>query len=121
MPTGIGTNLRVTANTTQGGRKYMEDFISVVYQERPDKKGLEYVFFGIFDGHGGREAADFAKKNLMNFIVEQKNFSSNDDNLILKAIKDGFLTTHQAMWKQRGKFWAIFIQTRNCTVSVTVC
>ncbi len=39
----------------------MEDVFSVAYQQTEDEKDLEYAFFGIFDGHGGREAAVFAK------------------------------------------------------------
>ena len=89
----IGLNLRVTGYCNQGGRKYMEDVFSVAYQQvprwnflkegpvsflpvvvfqTPDEKDLEYAFFGIFDGHGGREAAVFAKEHLMDTIVKQK-------------------------------------------------
>ena len=39
----------------------MEDEFGVAYQQTSDEKDLEYAFFGIFDGHGGREAALFAK------------------------------------------------------------
>ena len=39
----------------------MEDVFSVAYQQTEDEKDLEYAYFGIFDGHGGREAAIFAK------------------------------------------------------------
>ena len=42
----------------------MEDEFGVAYQQTADEKDLEYAFFGIFDGHGGREAALFAKVNL---------------------------------------------------------
>ena len=51
----IGVNLRVTGHCNQGGRKYMEDVFSVAYQQTEDEKDLEYAFFGIFDGHGGKE------------------------------------------------------------------
>ena len=61
MAPSIGLNLRVTGYCNQGGRKYMEDVFSVAYQQTEDEKDLEYAFFGIFDGHGGREAAVFAK------------------------------------------------------------
>ena len=61
MAPSIGLNLRVTGYCNQGGRKYMEDVFSVAYQQTEDEKDLEYAFFGIFDGHGGREAAIFAK------------------------------------------------------------
>ena len=56
-----GLNLRVTGHCNQGGRKYMEDVFSVAYQQTEDELDLEYAFFGIFDGHGGKEAALFAK------------------------------------------------------------
>ena len=81
----------------------MEDVFSVAYQQTEDEKDLEYAFFGIFDGHGGREAAQFAKDNLMDFVVSQKNFWSDEDELVLKAIREGFIATHQAMWKELGK------------------
>ena len=65
MAPSLGVNLRVTGHCNQGGRKYMEDIFSVAYQQTDDEKDLEYAFFGIFDGHGGREAAQFAKVNII--------------------------------------------------------
>ena len=47
----------------------MEDIFSVAYQQTDDEKDLEYAFFGIFDGHGGREAAQFAKVNKFLLLV----------------------------------------------------
>lgn len=98
MAPSIGLNLRVTGHCNQGGRKYMEDVFSVAYQQTEDEMDLEYAFFGIFDGHGGKEAAVFAKEHLMDNITKQQNFWSEDDDLVLKAIREGFLTTQQAMW-----------------------
>ena len=43
------------------------DVFSVAYQQTNDEKDLEYAFFGIFDGHGGREAAQFAKVGTKGF------------------------------------------------------
>jgi hypothetical protein len=68
MAPSIGLNLRVTGYKHQGGRKYMEDEFGVAYQQTADEKDLEYAFFGIFDGHGGREAALFAKVSLGKFL-----------------------------------------------------
>lgn len=82
----------------------MEDAFAVAYQQTDDERDLEYAYFGIFDGHGGREAALFAKEHLMNFIVSQKNFWSDRDENVLKAIKDGFVATHMAMWKEVGNW-----------------
>ena len=134
MAPSIGLNLRVTGYKHQGGRKYMEDEFGVAYQQTADEKDLEYAFFGIFDGHGGREAALFAKvrrtkyfitffsylkknlnqnvlmtnsvfqEHLMDFIVRQKGFWAEDDDSVLKAIHEGFLQTHYAMWKELEKW-----------------
>ncbi|XP_015510529.2 uncharacterized protein LOC107217489 [Neodiprion lecontei] len=104
MPLSIGVNLRVTGHCNQGGRKYMEDMFSVAYQQTADDKDLEYAFFGIFDGHGGGEAATYAKEHLMDTIVKQKNFWSDRDEDVLRAIQDGYNNTHQAMWRQLDKW-----------------
>ncbi|XP_076652960.1 protein phosphatase 2C isoform X2 [Halictus rubicundus] len=104
MPLSIGVNLRVTGHCNQGGRKYMEDMFSVAFQSTPDDKDLEYAFFGIFDGHGGGEAASYAKEHLMNVIVKQKNFWSDRDEDVLRAIRDGYVSTHYAMWRELDKW-----------------
>ncbi|XP_014226859.1 uncharacterized protein LOC106652435 [Trichogramma pretiosum] len=104
MPLSIGVNLRVTGHCNQGGRKYMEDMFSVAYQQSSNDRELEYAFFGIFDGHGGGEAALFAKENLMDIIVKQKNFWSDNDEDVLKAIRDGYVNTHYAMWRELDKW-----------------
>ncbi|XP_012288635.1 uncharacterized protein LOC105704189 isoform X2 [Orussus abietinus] len=104
MPLSIGVNLRVTGYCNQGGRKYMEDMFSVAFQQTSDDKDLEYAFFGIFDGHGGGEAATFAKEHLMNIIVKQKNFWSDKDEDVLRAIRDGYVNTHYAMWRELDKW-----------------
>ncbi|CAH1982466.1 unnamed protein product [Acanthoscelides obtectus] len=104
MPASIGVNLRVTGHCRQGGRKYMEDFFSVAYQQTEDEKDLEYAFFGIYDGHGGAEAAAFAKEHLMETIIKHKSFWSDCDEDVLRAIKDGYIATHYAMWREREKW-----------------
>lgn len=99
MSSRVGVNLRASAYLHQGDRKYMEDEFQVAYQRTADKKDIEYAFFGIFDGHGGKEAAHYAKDNLMDNIVSQRAFWSDDDEDVLAAIKEGFLQTHMNMWK----------------------
>lgn len=81
----------------------MEDFFSVAYQEWENKKDLEYAFVGIYDGHGGAEAAKFARQHLIKMIVRQKLFWSKDDHDILQAIREGYIATHYAMWKDQGE------------------
>ena len=87
----------------------MEDVIHVKFKYddnsdgRSDNSHLEYAFIAVYDGHGGAEAAKFAKKHLHDEIVKIKGFWSNDDDQVLKAIKEGFLATHKMMWKAVGK------------------
>ena len=80
----------------------MEDVFSVAYQHTKEGQDLEYAYFGIFDGHGGKHAAIFAKEHLMDNIVSNPYFWSENDEDVLKAIKEGFLITHQAMFKVLG-------------------
>lgn len=79
----------------------MEDFFVLNYEPSEDEHKLEYAFFGIFDGHGGKEAALFAKEHLMKFIVADKRFWSEEDDDVLQAITNGFLQTHHAMWQDQ--------------------
>lgn len=99
----IGVNLRVTGQCSQGGRKYMEDYFSVAYQQSENAKDLEYAFIGIYDGHGGAEAAKFAKEHLMMKIINQRLFWSDNDHDVLRAIREGYIATHYAMWREQGK------------------
>jgi len=46
----------------------------------------ELAFFGVFDGHGGKKAADFAATNLHTFVFQSPNFKTD----IKGAIKEGF-------------------------------
>ena len=39
----------------------------------------------------------------MDFIVRQKSFWGSDDDSVLRAIHEGFVQTHQAMWKELGE------------------
>ena len=123
-------NMRVTANSIQGHRKYMEDCYKIRFQresslyepknrsmleaaksagyfdrQQPDlntNSDILFSYFGIFDGHGGKEAAQFAKEKLYWRIVEQPDFWSEDDSKVLNAIREGFVKCHMEMWKELG-------------------
>uniref|UniRef100_A0A182J7P5 Uncharacterized protein n=1 Tax=Anopheles atroparvus TaxID=41427 RepID=A0A182J7P5_ANOAO len=100
----IGVNLRVTGHTSIGGRKYQEDYFSVAYQQTENDQNLEYAYFGIYDGHGGAEASLYAKEHLMNTIVSQKQFWSENDEDVLKSIREGYIQTHYSMWREQDKW-----------------
>ncbi|KAM6987864.1 protein phosphatase, Mg2+/Mn2+ dependent, 1Da [Tautogolabrus adspersus] len=58
------------------------------------------AFFAVFDGHGGREAAQFARDYLWDFIKKQRGFWSECDREVCAAIRKGFVACHHAMWKK---------------------
>ncbi len=111
MPT-VGLNLRVSTDSKQGGRKYMEDVTHIKFQKGSDGKEIEFAYFGVFDGHGGTEAALFAKEHLLDQITKNKSFFSENDSDVKRAIKEAFLSTHKLMWKAIGKSILVKLQTQ---------
>lgn len=108
-------NMRVTANSSQGHRKYMEDCYKIRFQKEMavskninkidrnnnQQSNILFSYFAIFDGHGGAQASQYCKQHLYWSIIRQEGFwSSDDDSAILNAIKNGFVQCHNAMWSQ---------------------
>ncbi|XP_078404362.1 protein phosphatase, Mg2+/Mn2+ dependent, 1Da [Cetorhinus maximus] len=116
-------SLRVSVHSDQGGRKYMEDVTQVVIESEAEPGEVEseeeeaaagsggeqrprpqprpgVAFFAVFDGHGGREAAVFARDNLWKCIKKQRGFLSEDPEEFRGAIRKGFIACHYAMWKK---------------------
>eukprot|EP00249_Psilotum_nudum_P021975 c28325_g2_i2 orf=270-1616(+) len=50
------------------------------------------AYYGVFDGHGGREAAQFVKENMLKFIVEDVSFPT----AVGDAVRRAFLQTDMA-------------------------
>ncbi|KAJ1410993.1 hypothetical protein SESBI_21528 [Sesbania bispinosa] len=50
------------------------------------------AFYGVFDGHGGKHAADFACHHLPKFILEDEDFPENIERIVASA----FLQTDKA-------------------------
>nr|XP_027194006.1 protein phosphatase 1D-like [Dermatophagoides pteronyssinus] len=112
--------LRISVSSHQGGRKYMEDeYIIIHYQPKnlnhqETKSSVNnnddnlfqksFVFFGIFDGHGGDMAARYTRQNLCHNIVRQRKFWSNDDDQICLAIHKGFVRTQKEMLREVEKW-----------------
>lgn len=76
-----------------------------------DEKVSEHVvntrksvaFFAVFDGHGGREAAHFAREHLWDLLKRQRGFWSKDHSEVCSALGKGFIACHHAMWKELRK------------------
>ncbi|GAA0173471.1 protein phosphatase [Lithospermum erythrorhizon] len=81
-----------------GPKQYMEDeYICVddLHQHLAEAKEFPYpaAFYGVFDGHGGIDAASFAKKNLLTNIVEDPHFPTG----VKRAIRNAFVKTDHAL------------------------
>ncbi|XP_069022631.1 protein phosphatase 1D-like isoform X1 [Embiotoca jacksoni] len=71
--------------------------------DQPDAAGRSrrsVAFFAVFDGHGGREAAQFAREYLWEFMKKQRGFWADCDREVCSAIRKGFVACHHAMWKK---------------------
>nr|XP_043637478.1 probable protein phosphatase 2C 2 [Erigeron canadensis] len=73
----------------KGARDVMEDrFKSFVECNGQDNKK---AFFGVFDGHGGSKAAEFAAENLYKNILAEVEIMGEVN--IIEAIKQGYINT----------------------------
>ena len=98
--------LRVTGFQHKGDRDYMQDFCSMTHQENQDVGGDHlWAVFGVYDGHGGTEAAEYTKENLIKTITESPKFGSIDDNQVVSAIREGFTKVHETMHKEKWQNW----------------
>ncbi|KAJ1185638.1 hypothetical protein NDU88_002428 [Pleurodeles waltl] len=100
MEAAVPYSLSVSVSSDQGGRRYMEDFTRVVVEPEPPPAAASVAFFAVCDGHGGREAAAFARSHLWSLIREQRGFGSDEPAEVCAAIRRGFLDCHRAMWKK---------------------
>lgn len=96
VPLVHSARFEVCIGSTMGRRPTMEDEVVVVGLGPAHNPNED--FFGVFDGHGGREAAVYAAKNLYPKIG--RNFSLNP-NEPLKSITSAFEETNAWMMQQR--------------------
>ncbi|XP_057483478.1 probable protein phosphatase 2C 25 [Actinidia eriantha] len=79
----------------RGRREAMEDRYSAVIDLQGDPK---QAFFGIFDGHGGAKAAEFAAENLNKNILDE--VGKRDGTELEEAVKFGYLNTDSEFLKE---------------------
>lgn len=65
------------------------------------------VCLGLFDGHGGKEAALYATDHLYDNIQSFEGFETSEGEKVKKAIVEGFKKTHEDMWAVRGKEFVV--------------
>ncbi|GKV14609.1 hypothetical protein SLEP1_g25452 [Rubroshorea leprosula] len=86
----------VGISSVKGKKQFMEDTHKILscLQDNSNK-----AFFGVYDGHGGRKAADYVAENLHDNIFElMKNCTRNEEKV--EAIKAGYLKTDEEFLKQ---------------------
>ena len=84
----------------------MEDYLDV--RMAPSNEALrsipglkEQAFVGVFDGHGGKEAALYARERLWDLIQEQSKFRTTDREKVAEAIRDAYWSIHREMEPMR--------------------
>ncbi|CBI16793.3 unnamed protein product, partial [Vitis vinifera] len=88
--TGVGVS------SIRGKKKFMEDAHKIVSCSfGSSNKG----FFGVYDGHGGKMAADFVVENLHTNIFEKLE-NCAEDTTKEEAVKAGYLKTDEEFLKQ---------------------
>ncbi|KAH9309979.1 hypothetical protein KI387_037890, partial [Taxus chinensis] len=82
----------------KGRREIMEDTHKAMVNLDGDSK---QAFFGVFDGHGGRKAADFAAENIgHNIINALVDMGDQEEDNIVQAVRSGYLATDAEFLKQ---------------------
>ncbi|PRP86221.1 protein phosphatase 2C [Planoprotostelium fungivorum] len=105
--TSLAHTLQFAIASTQGNKPTMEDTSKVIpfgkkseedenipSIRRPDEEKAitqieeksDYAYFGVYDGHGGNQAADFVAQKLHSFIVTNPKFTTDTES----AIREGF-------------------------------
>ncbi|EOY00658.1 Phosphatase 2C family protein, putative [Theobroma cacao] len=88
--------LGVGVFSVKGKKKFMEDTHKIVSCSHGNSNK---AFFGVYDGHGGKKAAEFVAENLHNNIFKMlKNCEGNEEKE--EAVKAGYLKTDEEFLKQ---------------------
>lgn len=79
----------------RGRRRKMEDRYSAVVDLHGNSR---QAFFGVFDGHGGAKAAEFAAKNMDSYIMKRSTNRCGEE--VMEAVKDAYLTMDTEFLKE---------------------
>ncbi|KAH0889811.1 hypothetical protein HID58_052240 [Brassica napus] len=71
----------------------------------PDERVRKKAFFGVFDGHGGSKAAEFAAKNLGSNIEAAKEAARSGESVysVERAIREGYIKTDEDFLKEGSR------------------
>ncbi len=89
----------------------MEDYLAVRLCPNEELRQIpelrEQAYIGVFDGHGGKEAAKFARERLWDLIQSQPKFLATDTDSVREALAESFVALHHEMEPMRGERMAI--------------
>ena len=77
--------LKFGLNQVQGWKKTMEDY-AIHFLDKGENKFMN--IFGIFDGHGGREVANYVKNHFTDIFLNSEKYKKGN---IKDAIKETYL------------------------------
>lgn len=99
-----GKDLKWAMSSMQGWRVTQEDAHAHVM---PIKSNKDLSFFGVFDGHGGSMASQYAASNVLSYIEQTDAYTNfvrsgdtdpeNQASAIAKALMEGFIDTDESM------------------------
>ena len=78
----------------------MEDVLHTACQDIGSQKT---AFFAVYDGHGGKNAALFARYHLWRALKADEQFQSEDAEVVKNAIRKVFHKIHNDMRGEVGK------------------
>lgn len=76
-----GVHYAVSYWSVQGGRPYQEDR----HVERVGNGAPDSSLYGVFDGHGGHNAAEFCKQHMVNNITSDEKFNEDVPGALYRA------------------------------------
>lgn len=102
-------------------RDYNEDRIVAVPNvpkppEMKDKLWPKISYFAIFDGHAGHDCANFLQKNLLNYIITNKNFPINPKESLRGAIEKAEVEYKTRAWEKTEDSFQIKDDSGSCAV-----
>lgn len=86
----------------------MEDYVTVNQAPREEFKAdplyKHTVFSGVFDGHGGSQAAKYASENMWDEIQNQDNFWLQDEANIKESLEKAYDVINKKMETARSEY-----------------
>ena len=88
-------NFTYSASSMQGWRRTMEDALAVEIR-LPQGESL----FGVFDGHGGKEVAEFCSREVIDTLTGLESYQSKDYEV---ALRECFIALDTKMTQLEGQ------------------